>query len=58
MAKTEPTLNKNRIFKALGLSASKVRLEAGATARLKTFHLAGDPAAIESGLAALAAGLK
>lgn len=43
------------LAKALGLAASKVRLEAGATARLKSFHLAGDPAEIESGLAALAA---
>jgi len=46
------------LAKALGLPASKVSLESGATARLKSFYLAGDPAGIESGLAALAAGPK
>ena len=46
------------LARALGLPASKVSLESGATARLKSFYLAGDPAGIESGLAALAAGPK
>jgi uncharacterized protein YggU (UPF0235/DUF167 family) len=39
---------------ALGLSASRITLESGATARLKAFHLAGDPAAIEAALVVLA----
>ena len=46
------------LARTLGLPASKVSLESGATARLKSFYLAGDPAGIESGLAALAAGPK
>ena len=46
------------LARALGLPASKVSLESGATARLKSFFLAGDPAGIESGLVALAAGPK
>ena len=41
------------LAKSLGLPASKVNLEAGATARLKTFHLTGDPAAIDAKLRAL-----
>lgn len=41
------------LAKSLGLPASRVNLEAGATARLKTFHLAGDSAAIVETLRAL-----
>jgi uncharacterized protein YggU (UPF0235/DUF167 family) len=41
------------LAKALGLPASAVRLEAGATARLKTFLIAGEAEALAAELAAL-----
>jgi uncharacterized protein YggU (UPF0235/DUF167 family) len=41
------------LAKALQASASSVSLEAGATARLKTFLIAGDGAALAARLAAL-----
>ncbi|MFG1480555.1 DUF167 family protein [Xanthobacter sp. V4C-4] len=39
------------IAAALGVPASRVTLAAGATARLKTFHVAGDAAALAAALA-------
>jgi uncharacterized protein YggU (UPF0235/DUF167 family) len=41
------------LAKALRVPASTVALEAGATARLKTFLISGDGAALEAQLAAL-----
>jgi hypothetical protein len=41
------------LAKALGLAASAVSLEAGATARLKTFLVAGEPEKLASALAEL-----
>jgi len=41
------------LAKTLRLPASAVRLEAGATARLKTFAIAGEAEALAAGLAAL-----
>ena len=41
------------LAKALGLPSSAVRLEAGATARLKTFLIAGEAEALAAELAAL-----
>ena len=41
------------LARALRLPASAVRLEAGATARLKTFAIAGEGEALASALAAL-----
>ncbi|HEY8383414.1 MAG TPA: DUF167 family protein [Microvirga sp.] len=40
------------LAKALGLPASAVTLAAGATARVKTFRIAGDPAGLGRRLAA------
>ncbi len=40
------------LAKALGVAASAVRLETGATARLKTLAIAGDPAVLAGALAA------
>jgi uncharacterized protein (TIGR00251 family) len=39
--------------KALHISASAVRLESGASARLKTLHLQGDPETLAAGLTRL-----
>lgn len=44
------------IAEAAGIPVSKVTLASGATARLKTFRLAGDPAAIVARLEAAAKG--
>ncbi len=41
------------LARALGLPASAVSLEAGASARLKTFLIAGEAGILASGLAAL-----
>lgn len=41
------------LAKALGISASAVSLEAGATARQKTFLIEGEPQALRQKLAAL-----
>ena len=41
------------LAQALGLSPSAVRLTIGATSREKTLHVAGDPAALGTKLAAL-----
>jgi len=42
------------LAKALGLAPSSLHLESGGTSRLKTVHLAGEPAALEAKLAGLA----
>jgi hypothetical protein len=42
------------LARALGIPASSVRLQAGATARVKTFHAAGDGTGLGEALAALA----
>ena len=42
------------VGKALGMPASAVTLASGATARLKTLHIAGDPEALEAALSHLA----
>lgn len=42
------------IAEAAGISASKVTLASGATARIKTFRLSGDPSAIVARLEAAA----
>ncbi len=44
------------LAKALHISASAVRLEAGASSRLKTVHLEGDAETLAAGLACLASG--
>ena len=44
------------LAKALHISASAVRLEAGASSRLKTVHLKGDAETLAAGLARLASG--
>lgn len=41
---------------AAGVAASHVRLASGATARVKTFRIAGDPDALAAALRAAAAG--
>lgn len=41
------------IAKSLGVPAASVRLESGATGRLKTLMLSGDPEALCAGLASL-----
>ncbi len=42
------------VGKALGVPASAVTLASGATARLKTLHIAGDPESLETALSRLA----
>ena len=42
------------VAKALGVPKSSVTLAAGATSRLKTLEIAGDPTQLEAALAALA----
>ncbi|WP_246252478.1 DUF167 family protein [Ancylobacter pratisalsi] len=44
------------LSKAVGLPASRVELVSGATARLKTFRLTGDPAELTARLQALLQG--
>ena len=44
------------VGKELGVPASAVTLAAGATARLKTLHVAGDPDSLEAALARLGGG--
>jgi uncharacterized protein len=44
------------LAKSLGLSASAVNLQAGATARVKMFRIVGDPARSAAALADLTAG--
>jgi uncharacterized protein (TIGR00251 family) len=39
------------LAKALGIPKSSITLVSGVTARLKTVHLSGDPAALEAALA-------
>ncbi|MGO4707098.1 DUF167 family protein [Microvirga sp. 2MCAF38] len=41
------------LAKAFKIPASAVRLETGATARIKTFAVSGEPTALAAGLAAL-----
>jgi uncharacterized protein (TIGR00251 family) len=42
------------VAKALHISASAVRIESGASSRLKTLHLQGDAATLAAGVARLA----
>ena len=42
------------LAKALSLPPSRLHLESGATSRVKTIHIAGDPAILAAKLAALA----